>query len=187
MPLAGDVLDLGPIGANFHVRKNADDTDGRSLEMEWFLEPRSSGTPIHIHPAASESYRILEGELDLYIGGKWRRLRAGQETTVEAGIPHTFKNPSDLVTRVYNTHAPAMKFGEYFESIHHVVKSGKVRSDRMSLRAVLYLSMIMTSFENEIQSVRPPQIVMRVMAAFARLLGYRLPNRHPDLSGRATS
>lgn len=181
MPLAGDVLDLGPIGANFHIRKTAENTDGRSLEMEWFLAPRSSGTPIHIHPAASESYRILEGELDLYVAGKWTRLAVGQETTVQAGVPHTFKNSSESVTRVYNTHAPAMNFGEYFESIHLVVKSGKVRSDRMSLRGILYLSMIMTNYNNEIQSVRPPQIVMKLMARFARFLGYRVPGRRAEL------
>jgi quercetin dioxygenase-like cupin family protein len=175
MPLTGAVLDLGPIGATFHVRKTAQDTDGKSLEMEWFLAPRSGGTPIHIHPAASESYEILEGELDLYVNGKWKRLSRGETASVEAGVPHTFRNPSMSVTRVYNTHAPAMRFGEYFESIHRVVKSGNVQPDRMTVRAMLYLSMLMVNFEDEIRSVRPPHFVMRVAARVASLLGYRLP------------
>lgn len=175
MPLTGAVLDLRPIGATFHVRKTAEDTDGRSLEMEWLLAPRSSGTPIHIHPGASESYEILEGELDLYINGYWKRLSKGETATVEAGVPHTFRNPGASVTRVYNTHAPAMSFGEYFEGIDRVVRSGNIRPDRMTVRAMLYLSILMISFEDEIRSVRPPHFVVRVAATIANLLGYRVP------------
>ena len=37
MPRSGDVLDLSPIGAMFHVRNTAQDTDGRALDMEWVL------------------------------------------------------------------------------------------------------------------------------------------------------
>lgn len=33
MPQAGDVLDLRPIGAIFHVKKSASETQGRSFEL----------------------------------------------------------------------------------------------------------------------------------------------------------
>jgi quercetin dioxygenase-like cupin family protein len=175
VPKAGDVLDHGPIGATFHVRKTAEDTNGRSLEMEWVLSPRSGGTPIHIHPSATESYEVLEGELELYVDGKWKRLSVGENASVGPGVPHTFRYPRDTRARIYNTHAPAMRFGEYFESIHRVVTSGAVRPNRMTPKAVLYLSMLMISFDDEIRSVRPPQLVMKFLASVARLLGYRIP------------
>ena len=53
MPHAGDVLDLSPIGAVFHVKKTSAETQGRSFEMEWELLPNSGGTPVHIHPRAT--------------------------------------------------------------------------------------------------------------------------------------
>jgi quercetin dioxygenase-like cupin family protein len=176
MPRAGDVLDLRPIGAIFRVTKTAKETQGDSFEMEWELFPKTGGTPVHIHPHATESYEVLAGELDLYVGGTWRRLSAGERASVGPGIPHTFRNASDVPTRVYNTHAPAMRYGEYFEGIDRIVRSGAVSGGRMTLKALLYLSLLMTSFEDEIQSVKPPHAVMRMLALLARLRGYRLPS-----------
>jgi quercetin dioxygenase-like cupin family protein len=179
VPRVGDVLDLSPIGAVFYVRKTADVTGGRSLEMEWVLAPHSSGTPIHVHPAATESYEVLSGTLDLYVDGSWRMLSVGEKASVEPGVPHTFRNATGLPTRVYNTHSPAMKFGEYFESLHRVVSSGAVPRGRMTPKAMLYLSMVMSDFSDEIRSVRPPQIVVTVVGRLARLLGYRVPPPPP--------
>src|SRR3990170_3700266 len=127
-----DVLDLSPIGAIFHIRKTAKETEGRSFEMEWELAPHSGGTPVHIHPHATESYEVLEGELELYVDGTWRRLSAGENASVDAGIAHTFRNPTGATVRVYNTHAPAMRFGEYFEGLHQVVNSGAISAGRMT-------------------------------------------------------
>ena len=169
---AGDVLDLGPIGAVFHIKKTAAETDGRALEMEWELAPHTGGTPVHIHPYAVERYRVLEGAFDAYVDGKWRTLHAGEEISVEPGIPHTFRNPSDSVTRVYNAHEPAMKFDEYFARLNIIANSGAISSDRMTPKAVLHLAVLMTMYEDEIQSVKPPHVVMRVLALVGRLLGY---------------
>lgn len=176
MPRAGDVLDLGPIGAVFQVRKTAEDTAGRALEMEWVLAPRSGGTPVHVHPAATESYAVLEGELDLYVDGTWRTLAAGESASVAPGVAHTFRNAADIPARVHNTHAPAMRFGEYFETLHRVVSSGVVPPDRMTFRTMVYLSMVMVNFEDEIQSRRPRQVILKALARVARLVGYRVPS-----------
>ena len=174
---AGDVLDLTPIGAVFLITKTAAETHGRSFDMEWKLAPETGGTPVHIHPHASESYDVLEGELDVLIDGTWRALTAGEKVVVNPGVPHTFRNSSQSPTRVYNTHEPAMRFAEYFEGLHHIVNSGVVRERKVTLRAVLYLSVLMASFNDEIRSVRPPHAVTRIFAVFGRLLGYKIPDR----------
>ncbi len=180
MPKAGDVLDLSPIGAIFHIRKTAAETQGKSFEMEWELAPHSGGTPIHVHPHATETYEVIAGELDLYVDGTWRTLPAGEKAAVEPGVAHTFRNASPAPTRVYNTHAPAMKFGEYFEGLHRIVSSGVIAAGRITPRAMLYLSVLMTSFEDEIRTVNPPHSVMRVLALLGRLLGYRMSDpEHP--------
>lgn len=174
MPRAGDVLDLTPIGAIFHVKKTEGETQGGSFEMEWELAPRTGGTPVHIHPHATESYEVLEGKLDLYVDGAWKTVSAGEKVSVDPGVAHTFRNASDSPARVYNVHAPAMRFGEYFEALHRVVNSGVVRGGRMTPKAILYLSVLMTSFKDEIRSVSPPHAVMRGFALVGRLLGYRV-------------
>jgi quercetin dioxygenase-like cupin family protein len=179
LPKSGDILDLSPIGAIFRVTKTAEETQGASFEMEWELLPQTGGTPVHIHPTATESYEVLSGELDLYVDGVWRRLSAGELASVGPGVPHTFRNGSDTPARVYNRHAPAMNFGEYFEGLHRVVRSGAVSSSGMTLKAILYLALHMTQHEEEIRSVRPPHLVMRLMALVARLIGYTIPPASP--------
>lgn len=171
---AGDVLDLGALGTKFFITKTAAETDGRSFDMEWELAPNTGGTPVHIHPHAVETYEALEGELDLYVNGSWRTLHAGQQLVVRAGVPHTFRNSSDKVTRVLNSHQPALRYGEYFEGLGRIVSRGIISSQKMTLKTILHLAVLMTSYREEIVSVRPPDTVMRLLGRVGRLLGYQV-------------
>src|SRR5689334_2104110 len=137
---AGDRLNLGPIGAEFRIIQTPNDPGRDALEMEWILAPKAHGTPEHIHPYATESYHVLEGKLEYQMNGKWNTISAGESASVPPCVPHTFRNPLNTVTRVHNTHGPALAIGDYFESIHRIVESGAVRQDRMTLKAMLYLS-----------------------------------------------
>lgn len=170
----GDVLDLGPLGTKFLIKKTAAETNGQSFEMEWELSPQTGGTPVHIHPYAIETYEVLHGKFDVYVKGNWQTLSAGDKVTVEKGVPHTFRNASDQTTQVYNTHQPAMKFDQYFEGLYKLANSGVIKSDQMTFKAILYLSVLMTSFKDEIRSVKPPSAVMQVFGLIGRLLGFRV-------------
>jgi hypothetical protein len=90
---AGDVLDLGPLNTKFTIVKTAADTGGRSFEMEWELGPQTGGTPVHIHPQAVETYEVLQGELDVYIDGTWKTLRAVRNWQSRRGYRTPFATP----------------------------------------------------------------------------------------------
>lgn len=171
---SGDVLNLEPLGTKFIIKKTAAETDGRSFEMEWELDPHTGGTPIHIHPHAIETYEVLDGKFDVYVNGTWKTLSKGDKVVVGKGAPHTFRNGSDEVTRVYNTHQPAMKFDEYFETLNKIVNSGAIKPNQMTLKAMLYLSVLMTSYKNEIQSVNPPHAVMQGLGFIGRMTGHKV-------------
>lgn len=168
----GDTFDFGPLGMTSHIKRTGAETGGQSLEMEWELAPRTGGTPVHVHPEAAETYEVLRGKFDLYIDVAWRTVLSGERVRVEAGVPHTFRNAKDEVVRVSNTHEPAMKFAEYFTGLHEVANSGVISSTRMTPKAILYLAVLMTSYEDEIRSVQPPHAVMRVLGTVGRWLGY---------------
>ncbi len=116
-------LDCTEFGMVMTILKTSKDTDGKSLEMEWTLSPKSGGTPIHIHPAAIETYEILRGELEVFKKDKWITARVGEKITIEKGEPHTFKNTTDEFVRVYNTHQPAMDFENFFKGLHKFAKA----------------------------------------------------------------
>ena len=171
---AGDTLDLASLGAKFLIKKTAAETEGRSFEMEWELGPKTGGTPIHVHPQATETYEVLEGKFEVYVDGVWRTLSVGERLSVEPGAPHTFRNSSADVVRVYNTHEPAMRFDEYFDGLSKLTNRGVISTGRITPKAIVHLAMLMTSHEVEIISVKPPHLLMRIFGRIGRTLGYRI-------------
>jgi mannose-6-phosphate isomerase-like protein (cupin superfamily) len=177
MQAADQTLDMTPIGVVFHIRKTSQESNGKIFEMEWELLPEAGGTPVHIHPLAVETYKVLEGKLEVNVNGKWKTLGKGQELTVGKGVPHTFRNPTDTLTRVYNSHAPAMQFEAYFKDLRDIVaklSSGKKEKLKMNLNAVIHLSMLMKKYPAEIRSVNPPDFVVSMMNGMGKLRGIKL-------------
>jgi uncharacterized cupin superfamily protein len=63
-------------------------------------EGLGSSTPCPSSP--HEEYEVLEGSLDVLIGGEWRTLTAGEAASVPAGMVHTFRG------RLLNAAVPAL-------------------------------------------------------------------------------
>ena len=164
-------LDCTELGMVMTIVKTAKDTDGKSLEMEWKLSPKSGGTPVHIHPNATETYEILSGELEVFRKDTWITARTGDKITIEKGEPHTFKNTTNEFVRVYNTHQPAMAFEDFFKGLHKFSKSGIVEDGKMTFKAIVGVSTLWTNYPNEIISVKPPSFVMKALGAYGRFLG----------------
>jgi mannose-6-phosphate isomerase-like protein (cupin superfamily) len=166
----GDVLDMGPLQMKMTVKKFTDET----LDVEIELGPRSGGTPIHIHPRALETYEVIEGRFDAYVDGVWKTYQVGEKVEVSKGVPHTFRNSSDAKTRVYQTHQPALKMAQYFEGLHKIAHSGVTKNGGMTFQALLYLSLLMTSFKDEMVPINPPAPVASMLGFLGKLAGYRI-------------
>jgi quercetin dioxygenase-like cupin family protein len=167
-------LDMTSIGMIFHIVKTAQETNGQSLEMEWEVLPKCDGTPVHIHPFADETYQVLEGSLEVQMNGEWKILTQGETMTVPKGASHTFRNLSNNVARVFNTHAPAMKFDSYFEELSNIVNKlsgGKKDKQKMNLNAIMYMCMLMKKYPAEMVSVNPPPFVVSLMNVIGKLSG----------------
>ncbi|MFD2515927.1 cupin domain-containing protein [Pontibacter locisalis] len=174
MLVAEQKLDLSPIGMVLHVVKTAKETKGASLEMEWELLPKADGTPLHIHPNAQECYHVLEGQMEINVNGKWMVLKSGESFTVPEGVPHTFRNPTNEIVRVYNTHTPALMFDQYFEGLATVVNklaAGKQERLKMNFNAANHLAMLMKKYKAEIVSVNPPAFIINLLNIIGKIRG----------------
>ena len=47
-------------------------------------------TPLHTHPAADETFYLLEGSMLLHVDGAEHELRAGGVAVIPRGVPHAF-------------------------------------------------------------------------------------------------
>jgi quercetin dioxygenase-like cupin family protein len=127
----------------------------------------------HIHPAQEERYEVLSGTLELWIGGRWHMLRAGDALTIPSGTVHAFRNTGPGVVRAVNTHAPGLRFLEYLQVLERLIREGKLTGMR-GFRNGIYLSLHAMHYRREVVLVRPPERLIRVMAALGRVLRYRL-------------
>ena len=167
-------LDFSPMGMWWEITRSTSDTDGALFEAINVLQPGFKGPPLHTHPAAEESYRVLSGTLDVCVDGAWRQLTAGQSVTVAAGTPHTLRNPHAMEVRLINVHKPALEFEKFFRKLQSLVITGRMTLPPNDFRSLVLVSMLFVEHEREIRSAKPPHNVMRAIALFGWLLGYRL-------------
>lgn len=171
----GRIIDFGPLFGRWEVIRSTADTRGELFETRVEVDdPAGDGPPLHIHHHAEESYRVLSGVLQVNVGGEWRRLAAGETLTVPAGTAHTLR--SDVPVVLINTHKPALEFERFFRRFHKLVTERGVRLPPKDLKSAVLMGMLFTAHERENVTVRPPQMVMRCLAALGKLLRYRLPD-----------
>jgi uncharacterized protein YndB with AHSA1/START domain/quercetin dioxygenase-like cupin family protein len=89
MTMAGDVLELEPLGLRVQFLRTAQDTDGESLEMEVTGRPRGFLAQRHVHPDQVERIEVISGAMKVSMNGREHTLSAGQSIEVPAGTPHT--------------------------------------------------------------------------------------------------
>lgn len=166
------VLDLRSVfGLEATVTVPSAATDGAYVEMDVTAEP-SSGTMIHYHPEQEETYRVLEGTLEVLRDDRWRAVPAGESLTVPRGAVHGFRNTSEASVRFLNVHRPALAFQEHLETLDRLTRAGKIRGTK-DLRSLIYMSMSATEHRPDV-TVKPPPWVAKALAFVGRRLGYTL-------------
>jgi mannose-6-phosphate isomerase-like protein (cupin superfamily) len=172
MANTGDRFEM-PDGSIYAVTAAAADSAGQFVEMEFTLPPGSIAPPPHVHPLPVEEYEILEGELDVMIGGTWRTLTAGESASVPTGVLHTFKNRSGAQVRARNVHGPAARFEDYIEHIYRLTRARGITSAK-DPRTPIYLSMLMLEYPDTLApGRRRERIGITALAGLGRLLRFR--------------
>jgi mannose-6-phosphate isomerase-like protein (cupin superfamily) len=74
--------------------------------FEFTIEGPFDGPEPHTHADETDSFYILEGELDVYIDGEWARATPGTFMAAAPGVEHGFTKRDAGVCRFLNIHAP---------------------------------------------------------------------------------
>lgn len=83
--------------------------------------PHVKGPPPHMHKTYSESFLVIEGEMQFFVDGKTKVLKVGEVIDIPPNTLHTFENASDNTCKVVNIHSPKgfRKFFENFGVLEH--------------------------------------------------------------------
>jgi len=165
-----------PVGMRFTVLQAGADTGGKSLDLHWELLPgcNMKDPLVHTHPHAIETYEVLEGEMEFFVKNKWQLAKKGDKLTVPKGVAHAFRNPTEKIVTVYNTHQPALKMENYFEDVCKVlnkVTDNRTKDFKMNLKTMVYMSVLMNNYRNEIIAKNPPDVAIKVLGLVGKLAG----------------
>jgi mannose-6-phosphate isomerase-like protein (cupin superfamily) len=176
MVTRNQILDMTPVGMKFTVLQAGADTSGKSLDLHWELLPQCNMQDplVHTHPYAVETYEVLEGEMEFFVKDKWLPAKKGDKLTVPKGVTHAFRNPTENVVTVYNTHQPALRMENYFEDVCKVLNKltqNRTKDFEMNLKAMLYMSVLMNNYRNEIVAKSPPDAAIKMLGFISKFLG----------------
>jgi mannose-6-phosphate isomerase-like protein (cupin superfamily) len=73
--------------------------------------------PVHVHPTQDEFILVLEGALDLKLGGAWTRAGAGDLVRMPMGVPHGYFNKGDVPARALFWVSPARRLEALFDAL----------------------------------------------------------------------
>lgn len=176
MATKNQLLDMSPLGMLFTVLQTGADTGGKSLDLHWDLLPgcNMKDPLVHTHPNAIETYEILEGNMEFFVKDKWIKATKGDQITVPIGVKHAFRNPTDSIVKVLNTHQPALRMENYFEDVVKVLQKatdGGQKPFSMNPKTMLYMGVLMNNYRPEIIATNPPDFAVRILGVVAKGMG----------------
>jgi quercetin dioxygenase-like cupin family protein len=77
--------------------------------LELFFAADFEGVDPHTHPDHTDSFYVLEGEVEFLVHGEWQRVGPGTFLSVPPEIEHGFR-PCGVDFRLLNIHAPNVGF-----------------------------------------------------------------------------
>jgi len=127
-----------------------------------------------MHPHAIETYEVLEGEMEFFVKDKWLPAKNGDKLAVPKGVTHAFRNPTEKIVKVYNTHQPALKMENYIEDVCRVldkITGNRTTDFKMNFKTMLYMSALMNNYRNEIIAKSPPDVAIKLLGFVGKLMG----------------
>ncbi|WP_354702445.1 hypothetical protein DSM112329_01122 [Paraconexibacter sp. AEG42_29] len=167
--------DWGPgVGMQWETTRSAAETNGALLEGTMWFAPRMAGPPVHVHPAAEETFTVLEGGVEVLLDGTWSPVAVGETSVVPRGAPHSVRNLSDTPAKLVNTHSPAQQMEGFFIDGASLAGAGKITSlPPKNPKSAIYAAMLFTKYPDEIVAVGPKRPLFRALTLIGRTLGWK--------------
>ena len=100
------------VGHKVSIHDTSGDYDLSIIETP----PRVQGPPPHIHKRYKESFIIIDGEMEFFVNGEIKTLKAGEVLDISPNTLHTFENKGDKTCRFVNIHSPK-GFRDFFDEM----------------------------------------------------------------------
>jgi quercetin dioxygenase-like cupin family protein len=96
---------------------------------EYDLEPGTEHGDLHYHANHSDSFYVIEGELEFQIEGRTVRATAGTLVVAPRGAVHAFPVAIGSRARFLNIHTPNLDFDGYLRKLNEMRARGEKPDD----------------------------------------------------------
>jgi len=100
MPRAGEWFENTVTGERARLDVSPDDTGGRRLQAQLWVQPKGAVMAAHVHDHLHERFTVLDGELAVVLDGRPSVAMPGDVVDVPPGTPHDWSNQGSQVASV---------------------------------------------------------------------------------------
>lgn len=175
MSKAGDTI-INPVtGERGVVRVGSDETGGREVITDLYVQPGGAVVGEHIHSVIEERFTVVSGRVGFRVAGREAIATPGEQLIVPPGVAHDWWNAGEEEAHVIVEIRPAERFEAMIANLFGLAQDGK--TDAKGLPNPLQLAVFAQEFEDVVVFTKPPRWVQKilfgVLAPIARLLGYK--------------
>lgn len=173
MATVGQVLDEGLEQIEFLA--TSAETDGRLVRCRVSVAPGRPAPPEHSHPMQQEVFSVESGRLGYVRGAQRLEAGPGEVVVIPPGTNHTFWNAGADQLRVVVEVSPALRFEDWAETIHVLIRDGKLQPGGARPNPLM-ISVIAYAFRREWRLTRLSPVaraLIPVLALVGRRAGYR--------------
>ena len=159
------------------LKVSPEETGGRRLEAEVWLQPGAAVMAEHVHDHLRERFTVLDGELSVIVDGELSVAGPRAVVDVPSGRAHDWSNRGATVAHVQveveGEPPMALRFVEMIEVVFGLANTG--HTDDAGKPTPLWLAAVATEYRDVMRLTSPPAVVQRVvlgpLAAVARRRG----------------
>jgi quercetin dioxygenase-like cupin family protein len=170
----GDTLYNPVTGESMSFITTSRQTGGEYVEIELSADPDAFVAAAHVHPAQTETFKVLEGTLAAKVDDTVHTAVVGDVLIVEAGQAHKWWNGGDSRLVFRCEIRPALQFESLIETMFSLAADGKTNKKgmpnpfRLAVVARAHLDTVVLPFP----PVWVQKVGLAVGAPLGKLLGY---------------
>lgn len=147
MMLSNQVIRNHQTGESLTMIVSEHDTGGTLQAYQVVLPAHRPSPPLHYHIAFTETFSVIEGTLDMYLGSERHHilLKKGEKVLVEKRQLHTFANQSDSPCMMLVETRPAGGVVHAFELAYAVANEGGAGKDGLPANPIVRLRFVQIS------------------------------------------
>lgn len=144
---AGDTIRNNQTGEELMVLVSEEENGGARQLYRVRIPPRRPSPPFHYHRDFTETFSVIEGKLDIYLGQERRHFLLGPEESITASIGqlHTFANQRDFPAVITIETKPAAGVISAFQLAYGVANDGGAAKDGLPKNPLVRLVFIKMS------------------------------------------